>query len=161
SQTSVGEGILPNDAILMGSTIDWRTAGFGDLDPDAGAWARLAGQRDVGRLTCALGGTAKTETDVAYLLVNEKDGQRRVVMLVDGKDRYDVKYPYVGLLAVIPKVNLARIQWSSRAPEKPDGDALLIVRKPQDRTSGLVLYFSDGKLVSGIPSDYQSINLLE
>jgi hypothetical protein len=72
-----------------------------------------------------------------------------------------VKYSYVALLAVIPKDNIAKIQWSSRKPEDPDGDALLLVRKSQDRASGLVMYFSDGKLVSGVPSDYQSINLLE
>ena len=81
--------------------------------------------------------------------------------MISRKTRYDVKYSYIGLLAVIPKANISKIQWSSRQPEDPDGDAILLIRKPQDRSSGLIMYFSDGKLVSGVPSDYQSINLLE
>ena len=161
TQTHLAEGVMPNDALVMNSLTDWRAATTADLDPDAAAWARGAGQKDSGRLTLNLDGTQKTTKDVAYLLVNEKDGQRRIVVLADGKTNYDVKYPYVGLLAIVPKDNIAKIQWSSRTPEDPDGDAILLIRKLQDRSSGLVMYFSDGKLVSGVPSDYQSINLLK
>jgi hypothetical protein len=160
-QAHVVEGVMPNDAMNMGSLTDWRAATASDLDPDAAAWARGAGQKDAGRLTLNVNGSRHVTKDIAYMLVNEKDGQRRIVLLVDGKSAYDVKYPYLGLLSVIPKGNIGKIQWSSRAPEDPDGDAILLVRKLQDRSSGLVLYFSDGKLVSGVPSDYQSINLLE
>jgi hypothetical protein len=161
TQAHLAEGVMPNDALVMGAVADWRAASPADLDPDAAAWARGYGQKDTGRLTLSLDGNRKGAKDIAYLLVNEKDGQRRVVLLADGKSCYDVKYSYLGLLAVIPKDNISKIQWSSRKPEDPDGDALLLIRKPQDRTSGLVMYFSDGKLVSGVPSDYQSINLLE
>jgi hypothetical protein len=161
TQAHLAEGVMPNDALVMGSLTDWRAASATDLDPDTAAWARNAGQKDTGRLTLSADGNRKGAKDIAYLLVNEKDGQRRVVVLVDGKACYDVKYSYLALLAVIPKDNIAKIQWSSRKPEDPDGDALLLVRKSQDRASGLVMYFSDGKLVSGVPSDYQSINLLE
>jgi hypothetical protein len=160
-QARHAEGVMPNDALAITALTDWRAATSADLDPDAGAWARGAGQKDVGRLPLALDRANSNSRDVAYLLVNEKDGQRRVVLLADGKARYDVKYPYLGLLAVVPKGNISKIQWSSRQPETPDGDAILLVRKPQDRASGIVMYFSDGKLVSGVPSDYQSINLLE
>jgi hypothetical protein len=161
SQAHVVEGVMPNDALNMTQLTDWRAATTADLDPDAAAWARGAGQKDTGRLTLNLNGSRKSTKDIAYLLVNEKDNQRRVVLLADGKSQYDVKYPFMGLLAIVPKSNISKIQWSSRTPEDPDGDAILLVRKLQDRSSGLVLYFSDGKLVSGVPSDYQSINLLE
>jgi len=161
SQSRLAEGVMPNDALLMGSLTDWRAATTTDLDPDAAAWARGFGQRDSGRLTLNLDSSSKATKDIAYLLVNEKDGQRRIVLLADGKTRYDVKYSYIGLLAVIPRANISKIQWGSRQPEDPDGDAILLIRKPQDRSSGLIMYFSDGKLVSGVPSDYQSINLLE
>jgi hypothetical protein len=161
THANVTEGVMPNDAIAMGSLTDWRAAVASDLDPDAAAWARGAGQKEVGRLTANFSGANRSRPDVAYLLVNNKDGVRRIVLLSDGKNRYDVKYPSLSLLAIVPKANLARIEWASRTPETPDGDAILLVRKPQDRTSGLVLYFSDGKLVSAVPSDYQSINLLD
>jgi hypothetical protein len=162
SQAHLAEGVMPNDALVMGSLTDWRAATTADLDPDAAAWARAAGQKETGRLTLNIGGASKNTKDIVYLLVNEKDGQRRIILLADGKTRYDVKYSSsLGLLAVIPKANLSKVQWLSRKPEDPDGDGLLLIRKPEDRASGLVLYFSDGKLVSGVPSDYQSINLLE
>jgi hypothetical protein len=161
NQAHLSEGVMPNDALLMGSLADWRAATPADLDPDAAAWARGAGQKDSGRLTLTLDRDGRATKDVVYLLVNEKDGQRRIILLGDGRTRYDVKYSYIGLLAVIPKANISKIQWSSRQPEDPDGDAILLIRKPQDRSSGLIMYFSDGKLVSGVPSDYQSINLLE
>lgn len=159
AEASAALGVLPNEALAIGSLKNWHAATFAELDPDAAAWARGSGQKDAGRLVANLDGKVGGR-NVSYLLVND-EGLRRLVMLADGKVRYDVKYPYLGLVSVIPNANIGRIQWSSRKPEDPDGDALLLVRKLQDRSSGLVLYFSDGRLVSGVPSDYQSINLLE
>jgi hypothetical protein len=160
SEAHVPQGVSPLDASVLGPLTGWHAAAAEELDPDAGAWARGAGQKETGRLRADFEAKHAAVKDTAYLLVND-DGQRRLILILAGKVRYDVKYPYLGLAAVIPKANLARIQWKGRKPEDPDGDAVLIVRKLQDRSSGLVLYFSDDKLVSAVPSDYQSINLLE
>ncbi len=160
NEAHVPEGVSILDAPAITSLNGWHAALPQELDPDAAAWAREAGEKETGRLTGDFDGRRAAIRDTAYLLV-KTDGQRRLVIIVDGKVSYDVKYPWLGLAAVVPKANIGRIQWKGRKPEDPDGDGVLIVRKSQDRSSGLVLYFSDGKLVSAVPSDYQSINLLE
>ncbi len=156
----VPPGMIASDASLLGSLRGWHLAIADDLDPDAAAWARNAGQKATGHLSGDFDGRRSALKDSVYLLVN-LDGQRRVVIIVDGQVRYDVKYSGIGLLSLIPKANLSGIQWKTSNPAQPDGDALLILRNPRDHTSGLVLYFSDGKLESAVPSDYQTINLLE
>jgi hypothetical protein len=73
----------------------------------------------------------------------------------------DNNYVFIGILDRIPKANLDKIEWTGRKPELPDGDALLITRTPNDLSSGLVMYLSDGQLVSGAPKNYQTIDLSE
>ena len=158
--TFVPPGMTAADAALLGSLRGWHLATADDLDPDAAAWARNAGQKATGHFTGDFDGRRTALKDSVYLLVN-LDGQRRVVVIINDQVRYDVKYSSLGLLSVIPKDNLGRIQWKASNQASPDGDALLLLRNPRDRSSGLVLYFSDGKLESAVPSDYQTINLLE
>ncbi len=153
-------GMTASDASLLGSLRGWHLAIADDLDPDAAAWARNAGQKATGHLAGSFDGRRTALADSAYLLVN-LDGQRRVVIIVNNQVRYDVKYSNIGLVSVVPKDNLSRIQWKASNSAPPDGDALLILRNPRDRSSGLILYFSDGKLESAVPSDYQTISLLE
>jgi hypothetical protein len=158
--TYIPSGMVAADASLLGSLQGWHLATADDLDADAAAWARNAGQKAEGHLTGDFDGRPSALKDSVYLLVN-MDGQRRVIVIINGQVRYDVKYSNIGLLSVIPKDNLSKIQWKTSNPAQSDGDAFFLLRNPQDRSSGLVLYFSDGKLESAIPSDYQTINLLE
>lgn len=156
----VPPGMTAADASLLGSLRGWHLATADDLDPDAAAWARNAGQKATGHFNCNFDGHQTALRDSAYLLVS-LDGQHRAIIMTGDQVRYDVKYPNIGLLSVVPKNNLSRIQWKTLNPAPPDGDGLLLLRNPQDRSSGLVLYFSDGKLESAVPSDYQAISLLE
>lgn len=156
----VPPGMRTTDAASLGSVRGWHLATADELDPDAAAWARNAGQKTTGKFVADFEGRHEALNDSVYLLVDTA-GQRRVVIIVDDKVRYDVKYPYIALAAVIPKGNFSRIQWKTPDPKQPDGDALLLLRDAKDRSSGLVLYFSDGKLESAVPSDYQTISLLE
>ena len=156
----VPPGMTSADASLLGSLRGWHLATADDLDPDAGSWARNAGQKATGHFNCDFDGHQTALKDSVYLLAN-LDGQRRIILIVNDQVRYDVKYSSIGLLSVIPKSNLGRIQWKTPNPATPDGDAILLLRNPKDRSSGLVLYFSDGKLESAVPSDYQTISLLE
>ena len=160
SAAHLPEGITAMDAALLGDVQGWHAAIADDLDPDAAAWARNSGQKETGHFVADLNGHHAGLRDSVYLLVST-DGGRRLAIIIDGKVRYDVKYSWLGLAAIVPKDNIARIQCKGPKPPDPDGDAVLILRKPQDRTAGILLYFSDGKLVSAVPSDYQSINLLE
>jgi hypothetical protein len=72
-----------------------------------------------------------------------------------------VKYPFVGVIARVPKAAYNKVEWVGRPPETPDGDGVLIVRKQQDHGSGLVIFFSSGRIATGVPKDYQTISLLE
>ncbi len=157
SGPKVPDGVQPADAMLMGQLSQWRLANERDFDGDAVGWLRANRVQESGRLPGDFSGRGN-DTDVAYVLVN-KSGERRLVLLADRKSHLDVKYKFIGVLACIPKADIAKIEWSSRKPEPPDGDAVLITRNPNDRSSGLVYYLSDGKLVSGTPVDYQAIDL--
>ncbi len=153
----VPAGMPPADAEVISNLDGWRLASDSDLDQDAVAWLRNRGIAPEARVTGDFGGVG-TENDVVYLLVNAKGDQRRIVMLVDHKPKLDVKYAYLGIISRIPKGNLSSVEWSSRKPEPPDGDAILLTRTPQDRSSGLILYLSEGKLASGTPTNYQTID---
>jgi hypothetical protein len=154
----VPAGMPPADADVISSVYGWRLADSSDLDPDAVAWLNEAGLPVNSRLSIDLSGEG-TASDLVYLLVN-KDGQRRLVILVDHKVVSDVKYPYLGILARVPKQNVQSIEWTSSNPGRPDGDALLITRAPRDRSSGLLLYRSSGRFVTGTMANYQTLNLL-
>lgn len=152
-------GLTPVEANAISGLEGWHLVAPKDLDGDAVAWVNGFGQKDLGRVPGTYMGKS-AQPDLAYLFVNDA-GKRRLVIVADGHVLYDVMYDYIGILARVPKSSIAAIQWTTRTPETPDGDALLITKKAQDRTSGVVMYFSDGRLVSGVPSDYQSINLTE
>jgi hypothetical protein len=72
-----------------------------------------------------------------------------------------VKYAFIGLIARVPKAAYNKTEWVGRPPETPDGDGVMIVRKQQDHSSGLVIFFSNGRIATGVPKDYQSVSLLE
>ncbi len=163
SGDSIPVGIMPVDASHITGLSHWRVATESDFEPDAAAWLRNFGKKPSGRIDADFTDEHTKEIkvhDAAYLLVNDR-GDRRIIMLANGADRYDVRLPFVGLLTKIPKSALARIEWIGRPPETPDGDAMMIVRKPQDRASGLVMYLSQGRLVTGVPADYQSVQIVE
>lgn len=153
----VPPGMPPADGAVLSNLEGWRLATDSDLDQDAVAWLRARGIGADARMTGDFDGLGN-QNDIVYLLVNVIDGERRLVLLVDHKPRLDVKYAYLGIVARIPKSNLSQVEWSSRKPEPPDGDAILLTRTPQDRSSGLILYLSEGKLASGTPANYQAVD---
>jgi hypothetical protein len=129
-----------------------------DLDPVAVSWMRGNGQQPEGRFTADLSGKG-TGRDVVYLLV-APDGMRRVVLLADNENRYDTKFPYIGLAARVPKGIVNSITWvGGKPPENVDGDGVLLVRKRDDPASGVVLFLSGRGIVSASPVNYQEISL--
>jgi hypothetical protein len=89
----------------------------------------------------------------------DKDKAYRVVIVANGKAEYDERYPYVGIAARVPKAQVPQINWVGRPPETPDGDGLLILRKPDDKASGLVIFLQGSRAVTAVPSNYQDIHL--
>jgi hypothetical protein len=154
----VPAGMIPPDADAISSVYGWHLAQSSELDPDAVAWLNDVGLPVTSRLPIDLRGDG-TESDVVYLLIN-KDGQERLVILLDHKVVSDVKYPFIGILARVPKQNIQSIEWTSSNPGPADGDALLITRVLRDRSSGLLLYRSGGRFVTGTTANYQVLNLV-
>ncbi len=155
----VPPGLLPAEAAVIPGTVGWRLASANDFDPGAVSWLRASGLQPSGRVKGDFSGKGGTR-DAAYTLI-AYDGTRRLVVVAGGTVRYDVKLPYVGLIARVPKSAAKSVQWIGKAPPEPDGDGLLIVRKPDDPAAGLVLFLDDARILSGVPANYQSIRLLE
>jgi len=157
AQPAVISGVVDADVPLIPAVDQWRLARPEDFDASAASWLRAAGQQVSGRLTADISGNGVSR-DVAYLLVRP-DGTRRLILLVERENRYDAYYPFVGIMARIPRSSLERIQWVGQAPEGFDGDGLLITRKADDMASGLILFSFQKRISSGVPANYQHISL--
>jgi hypothetical protein len=157
SPVSVAEGVRPAEAAKIPGYQKWRVAGAAIFDPDAVAWLRANGLSPAGRIPVDFSGTGK-DADVAYLLA-QPGGSRRVVILSHGENIYDNRFPYLGAAARVRKSIIDTVQWVGAAPLNPDGDGLLIVRAPNDRTSGLVIFSRGERIISATPKDYQTIRL--
>ena len=155
---ALASGILPMDAYRISGANNWRVAATDELDPVAVAWLRNNGQEPKSRIEGDFSGHG-TERDVVYLLVGP-DGTRRVVLLAENQNRYDTRFPYIGLVARVPKRVVDSIQWvGGKPPEGVDGDGILLVRKQDDPTSAIILFLSGRGIVSASPVNYQQISL--
>ncbi len=152
----IAAGVLPIDATRIAGVDGWRAAAADDFDPDAAAWLRGTGVAVSGRIPGDFSGRG-SDQDVAYVLVRS-DGVRRIVLLADGEDRYDVRYPGIAIAARVPQSTLGGIRWVSPAPLNVAGDGLLIVRAAGDPESGLVLFVAGNRIVTAVPANYQDLN---
>jgi hypothetical protein len=146
------------DAQQMVDIRNWRIASELDFDGDAAGWLKSRRKEATGRISGHFG--SPEVEDRAYVLANA-EGERRLVIFVDGQNRYDSKYPYIGLIARVPKANVGKINWAGSPPDAPDGDGVLVVRKRNDRSSGVIFFSSGGRIVPAVPVDYQTVDLLE
>lgn len=155
---TLASGILPLDAAQIPNAPQWRVAKADELDNVAVSWLRGNGEEPVSRIEGDFTGTGASR-EIAYLLVGP-DGSRRVVLLAGDGNRYDTRFPYVGLIARIPKDMVGSVKWlDDKVPQGITGDGLLLVRAPQDGASGMVLFLSGRGIVSAVPADYPSISL--
>jgi hypothetical protein len=151
-------GMTPIDAAQIHRLQGWRVATAEDFGPTARSWLRDNGQDLSGHLVGDFSGR-NVQRDAAYVLANPQ-GQRRVVLIVDGVNLYDAEYPIIVGMARIPKEAIANINWGKYPPQgTPDGDGLLIIRKREDPASGLVLFANERRVVSAVPVDYTQIRL--
>jgi hypothetical protein len=150
-------GVLPADARMITNLDGWRAATADDINPNSAGWLRSRGVQASGRIRGDFSGTAAGE-DVAYILIGPK-GEHRIVLLVQGVDRYDTQYPGIAAAARVPKDKIAEIEWIGSAPTDYEGDGLLLVRNEEDVASGLVLLVSGHRVVSGVPANYQQVAL--
>lgn len=149
-------GVLPVDATHIAGVDGWRAATVDDFDPDACAWLRDSGAPVGGRIVGDFSGRG-SDDDVAYVLVRS-DGVKRIVLLANGQERYDIRYPSIAIAARVSRSNLSRVDWVGAPPNEVDGDGLLIVRSAADPKSGLVLFLAHGRIVTAVPANYQALS---
>jgi hypothetical protein len=148
-------GVMPSDAGLITNIEGWRAAAEDDFDANAAGWLRSTGAAVSGRVPGDYSGK-DDGTDVAYVLIGAK-GERRVVLLAKGEDRYDTQYPLIAVAARVPRDRIAHIQWIGSAPLDYEGDGLLLVRARDDLKSGLIILLAGHRIVSGVPANYQQV----
>jgi hypothetical protein len=94
-------------------------------------------------------------------LLIDDSGRRRVSLLAKGVVAYDAILPRADFLARISKDNVAKIQWTSEAPQfTADGDALLVVQNANDPTASMVLLRHGTQTYSARPADFTKIDLV-
>ncbi len=151
------DAILDADKGLIPSVKNWKVAGPEAFGTDEVAWLRGNGVPVEGRITADFSGKG-TAGDVAYALQNPS-GEKRIVVLSGGTRIFDSRYTYLGIAARVPRESVSSIEWSGAPPDKPNGDGLLIVRAPNDRGSGLIIFTRGNQTITAVPKDYQSVRL--
>jgi hypothetical protein len=134
-----------------------RLATDSDFSGDAVGWMRSQNRTPSGKVDAKFSGPDAID-EAAYILL-DKSGAYRVVILAKGKVAYDEGYPKVGIAAKVARAQVENIDWVGRPPETPDGDGLLLLRNPDDKASGLVIFLQGSRVVTAVPSNYQAIHL--
>jgi hypothetical protein len=148
-----------NDAILITRVRDWRPAEANDFDPQFSSWLQSYGIKPSYVVEFSAD-KARVLDSKAYFLVNDK-GQKRVVAIVDHRVVFDAIFPSIAGLAIVPMDSVGKVQWPmSRAPfDKVPGDGLLVVRNMGQSAGANLLFFSGDNLLSGIPENYEHIDI--
>lgn len=155
---TLSNGILPIDATNISDAGQFHVLPEIDMDETGKNWLRGYGKTAVGRLQGDFSGSG-TGNDVAYLLQGPND-QRRVVIIANHQNRYDGRFPYIGLIARIPKDLVSSIQWvGDKPPVGMIGDGLLLVRAPNDAQSGVVIFLTESGVISAVPKNFGNIEL--
>ena len=151
-------GILPVDAVTIPEVNSFRLATEADFDTAALGWMQGNRLDAQGHMTADFSGTGHGR-DAAYFLVGP-NGERRVVLISDGANRYDAVFPSIAAVAVIPKDQAGRIGWvRGQGPENVAGDGLLVIRNGNDPASAMVLFVNGNQVISFAPENYQNIVL--
>jgi hypothetical protein len=150
------EGMSASDAALLGDATQWRSSTPSDAEPNAVAWLRERNIPFSSHIALDANGTGE-RNDNAYLLTNNK-GEKRIVLIIDGNKAYDARYQRGSAIARVPKEALSNIKWGATPPTGATGDALLLVRDPDDVASGLVIYYNNaGHVLTASPANYQTL----
>jgi hypothetical protein len=152
-------GVAPGDAMRIQQLEGWHVA---RADEFSDAAMRLLRERKLtasGRILGDFTGRGRAG-DSAYLLV-DNTGRRRVTLLAAGVVAYDAIFPQADFLARVPMSTLAKIEWSSQAPQfTADGDALLLVQNANDPAASIVLLRHGSQTYSARPADFTKIDFI-
>jgi len=150
------EGVNPAEAARIPGMDGWRAVHLDELSPDFVDWSRGWGA-DIGGHIIGDFSDAQLKTDSVYVLIKGDD--RRVVMLVQGRDSYDYVYKSLAGVVTVPRDNLQDIQWKTEPAAKPASDALMLVSDANNPSSAVVVFTLGGRVYTGIPNDYRNVRL--
>jgi hypothetical protein len=159
---AVPQGMDRKDAQHIRNLQGWRLAQPGDFDPDALLWLQQQGLVASGEVQASFTSNPQ-QRDSAYLLMPtdpQRSGTHRLVLLFNRESRYDSFLPQVAFFARVPRERMASIEWmgdSKTVP--PDGDGILVVRRYDDPTSGVVFFPNGVRIFRMTPKDYRTISL--
>ena len=134
----------------------WRAAHIDELSPAFLEWIRDHGADTSGHIIGDFS-DAESKTDSAYLLV--RGDQRRVVLLVQGRDCYDYAYSQLAGMARVPQDSLQDIQWRIEPQARPKSSALMLVTDTENPASGVVIFSLGNRVYTGVPKDYRTVQL--
>lgn len=155
---SLPAGVMPVDAPAIPNVMGYRLATADDFDSAALGWLRGSGVDPAGRIEGDFSGTGHGR-DAAYVLIGP-NGEKRVVLITEGVNRYDAILPSLAIIARMPKEQVDSVEWARGVkPAGVAGDGLIVVRKGDDPSSAVVLFVTGNKVDSYTPSNYQSISL--
>lgn len=145
------------DATKIPNASSWRVARPSDFDPRAVDWAA---QQRVDASGAIHGKFSEADSDdIAYVLVDPKTSNRRVVILINGTMRFDANLEELALVARVPAGNVSNIDWKVKPTSSPDGDGLLVLRRFNDADSGILIYSSGLRTLTAVPLDYHRVGL--
>ena len=150
------EGVNPAEAARIPAMEGWRAAHLEEFSADFLDWVRGQGA-DIGGHIMGDFSDSQSRTDSVYVLIKGDD--RRVVLLVQGRDSYDYLFKQLAGVVSVPRYNLADIQWQTEPTAKPAGDGLMIVSDAEKPSSAVVIFAVGGRVYTGTPKDYKSVRL--
>jgi hypothetical protein len=152
---SIAQEMANEEASLIPEINDYRLATAADFDPDPVLWLTHSGKPVGGTIRGAFSGFGESR---AYVMMGNNKTWR-ILIMTDGTLRCDAQYKSVAIAVRVPKETIANIEWADSPPTDVDGDGLLVVRSAKDTTSGVVLFLSGDRVVSGTPVDYRLLLL--
>jgi hypothetical protein len=154
--------VLPDDEQLLPGLGDWHLTTRDDFDASIGAWMHEHGKDLTSRITGSFAGPGE-KPGTGYVLARNDDAHQspwRVAMLSQGRSVVDATFPGVIAVVLVPQEKLATVRWTpseTGAPGPPDGDGLMMIRRTDGTESATILYLSNGKVQSGVPADFWSV----
>ncbi len=154
-------GMAEEVARQIPEVLHWRLAKPGDFDSDAVAWLQQQGQPAEGSVRGVFAADAPEESAYVLKPISAPNGKEaRLVILINGRVRFDATLPEVAIAARMPKDRISSIDWRGRAPiGAPDGDGILVIQRYQDPSSALVFFSSGVRLLTGHPRDFHTVSL--
>jgi hypothetical protein len=149
------EGVDPVEAARIADIGNWHAMRPEEYDPDVRDALRGAGFEPNGRFNIDLDGN--DQRDVVYLLASDS-GKYRLLVLKDGRPIYDTQLTSLAGALPVPKSSFDQIQWRTKPRATAESDGVLVLTRSNGELQPSAFFFSQGRVISGIPANWQSIS---